>query len=1365
MSPPNMAPSTVTAFNEDGSPYSQLHNQTYLYVDVYKIASGEQGLVEPPSRLDGNKITINPDPGTYFLEITEVEEYWMQPIPTGRRAMATVSVAEGEIESLQVWLSRRSPLISGWVSSTSQDAIPGTALSLRAEFGLAPDTAGSAVKDARLCLDVPPGTTLVEDSVVCLIDGEVIQAMEVHESEAGLSVDFGDLDLTEGRRWVTLYQVTVDEGMKQGTLSFRAQVDYVTPGGEETSDHLQSREIPMVAITINVPQYISSLKALAWGRGPRGATVSVFDGDLLLGVAPVSPAGFWYLPIKLPDFGRGSIHRLRSRADLADGPVFSDEITSVYDPGRAELVEVRMAQGWSEVVFSTSGAVPRFPFVIIPGLPLDFTLTFKDPERVSNVKVYSGGVQGIGEQLDDGRFSARLGFPWWNGTDYGIYVAYETKNDAGELSSAAPTLDQVRHMMPSVFRDFLIVDSGPLLSEQAGNTGAAYVDFLPSPDLPWFTGRVEMTVTKNATDYTPDGKDLQLAESTGVPVYGFSMSDSLTDNEWVIETECYMPQDLLMDSEAGGQSMHSAAGVGALVKVGARVAFSAEGAYQVASTVDSLSTALRAGDVFERLSRLADYAARNCFGSPKSQYYQDSCDSLARQGLAGEGTKAALIAAGVVLAPETFGLGTLLLWGVAKGIEWAVDREIDQNIKALALQIAGDANCNRDEDPDRDLDDPEPKEKVAELTPIWDPSGYVYEAVPDNRLQGVTSTVMEKDTGLAEWHVWDAEWFGQVNPQVTNDEGKYGWDVPAGEWHVVYQKEGYEVAQSDDLTVPPPHFDVNVGLVSLASPEVAGVTPAEDGSYVDISFSKYMRASTLTGSTISVSNRAGGETGDTLEGSVSAVDPVLAGGVHLASAARFTPDENLETGGEYEVWVNAVVQSYAGSPMIDDVTRVFVVEETQDPGDDDDDDEPHGGGGNGGQGAPLGLTYILGPHQGSIEAAGGNVAIRYGQNVFSSGSSIRVAQVPGAITGLHGLVPVTPAYEFHYSGPRMSRRAEVSFRYDKAALGAISPLLLGVYRQDEHVPSKWVYVGGVVDVTESTVTVMLSGFSRYAVMAKDITFSDTTAHWARECIQVLAARDLVNGVTESTFEPDRQITRAELAKMLVLMNMRSSVDDIAFEVPQIPTFADVGPGTWYFPYVETAAANGIVKGENGFFRPTDPVTRQELATMVVRAMGLEEKADLLKGRKPEFDDALDVSQWAYGYLGLALFKGLIRGVTDTTLEPLSSATRAQAAAVILRAMERLGLVSTLKDMGGVLRVSDVEGRHFELDTLVEGSPVTYVLIPDGGMDGVIATRLEGQVGKHVDVRGVLEDGVSIFMSGPVLRVLTVLLPGCVLCEP
>lgn len=50
--------------------------------------------------------------------------------------------------------------------------------------------------------------------------------------------------------------------------------------------------------------------------------------------------------------------------------------------------------------------------------------------------------------------------------------------------------------------------------------------------------------------------------------------------------------------------------------------------------------------------------------------------------------------------------------------------------------------------------------------------------------------------------LWDAENYGQVNPQVTGANGYYGWDVPVGYWQVVVNKEGYQTAESEWMSVP-----------------------------------------------------------------------------------------------------------------------------------------------------------------------------------------------------------------------------------------------------------------------------------------------------------------------------------------------------------------------------------------------------------------------------------------------------------------------------------------------------------------------------------------------------------------------------------
>lgn len=98
---------------------------------------------------------------------------------------------------------------------------------------------------------------------------------------------------------------------------------------------------------------------------------------------------------------------------------------------------------------------------------------------------------------------------------------------------------------------------------------------------------------------------------------------------------------------------------------------------------------------------------------------------------------------------------------------------------------------------------------------IMDPSGYVYDAVTNERLEGVTVTLYHKETADSPVVLWNAEEYEQENPLTTDKDGRYAWDVPEGLWQVKAEMEGYETAYSDWLPVPPPQLDVNIGMYSL----------------------------------------------------------------------------------------------------------------------------------------------------------------------------------------------------------------------------------------------------------------------------------------------------------------------------------------------------------------------------------------------------------------------------------------------------------------------------------------------------------------------------------------------------------------------
>lgn len=217
----------------------------------------------------------------------------------------------------------------------------------------------------------------------------------------------------------------------------------------------------------------------------------------------------------------------------------------------------------------------------------------------------------------------------------------------------------------------------------------------------------------------------------------------------------------------------------------------------------------------------------------------------------------------------------------------------------------------------------------TESTPVRDPSGFVYEAVNSNRLEGVTATCYYKETVedmYGDLHenivVWDAENYAQENPLFTDAEGKYAWDVPQGLWQVKFEKEGYETKRSEWLPVPPPQLEVNVGMTQLRQPMVSRVKAYPEG--IDITFDKYMDPQTLTKENILVTTG-----GKTVQGTLCLLNTESGyekPDVEYASKVRFEPTTPLTVNDKVQLTVRKTVESYAGIPMESDYTQQFDVE-------------------------------------------------------------------------------------------------------------------------------------------------------------------------------------------------------------------------------------------------------------------------------------------------------------------------------------------------------------------------------------------------------------------------------------------------------
>ncbi|MCH5184912.1 MAG: S-layer homology domain-containing protein, partial [Oscillospiraceae bacterium] len=183
----------------------------------------------------------------------------------------------------------------------------------------------------------------------------------------------------------------------------------------------------------------------------------------------------------------------------------------------------------------------------------------------------------------------------------------------------------------------------------------------------------------------------------------------------------------------------------------------------------------------------------------------------------------------------------------------------------------------------------------------------------------------------------------------------------------------------------------------------------------------------------------------------------------------------------------------------------------------------------------------------------------------------------------------------------------------------------------------------------------------FTIVENGVSFGDissATHDWAMTGVNALAARNIINGVGNGFYEPNRSVTRAEFIKMVVSMFN-------VYDPSAGANFTDVVYGEWYNTYVGTAQALGITKGyEDGSFRPNDTISREEMSTMLYRAAEILSVAIETTNNAGEFADDWNIQDYAK----LPVYKmrnaGILNGVGDNMFDPKNDCTRAQAAVAI-----------------------------------------------------------------------------------------------------
>ncbi|MDR0916846.1 MAG: S-layer homology domain-containing protein, partial [Oscillospiraceae bacterium] len=203
------------------------------------------------------------------------------------------------------------------------------------------------------------------------------------------------------------------------------------------------------------------------------------------------------------------------------------------------------------------------------------------------------------------------------------------------------------------------------------------------------------------------------------------------------------------------------------------------------------------------------------------------------------------------------------------------------------------------------------------------------------------------------------------------------------------------------------------------------------------------------------------------------------------------------------------------------------------------------------------------------------------------------------------------------------------------------------------------YSNGTVEFTVSSLDKFVIGYDADA--AWDNPYIDVReGDWFYDAVKYVTQNDLMNGVGNSRFAPNANLTRAMLATVLYRLEGEPTITGAN-------PFSDVAAGQWYTNAVIWAERHGIVEGYgNGKFGPEDNITREQLVTMLWRYAKYK-GYDLTINNEQltinNFADADTVSDYAKDAMRWAVAVGLIQGRTTTTIVPRGTATRAEVAAI------------------------------------------------------------------------------------------------------
>ena len=671
------------------------------------------------------------------------------------------------------------------------------------------------VDDKKLVVFIPSGMQLLEATLT--LDGRMLHEYTYQSNELIVPVNAGKADL----RFSLRVSGPLDALTSYAYLSFRQ--------GEE--NHRQCIDVlseNIDALTLDMADIISEEKFTVSGIAPAASLVTLLINDVQAAQVTASRTGEYSAEILLDSPVSDTRYLLKAQTISTDGELLTASRSFLYRELTPEVTEFLLYYNEKTSLDLLSPSANMQKVYFNPMLPMVFTLKIKNNEEVEHVFITStrNNTKYSMEAFYDESLGSYIARGYFDETFHSyvpgqIGVEFVLKHKKVAVS---PTVD---------INEYISIDTGTGSVESNENTVTATFDL---GNINNELANVILTATLETIDLN-DGTELaDILGSDGVVGTGMSyIVPGINDEKYIAQLDFSDPETIFMIIADTSEATD------VVYKLHLNYA-DLNGDY--GSIIDLGETISKAGDIFNVLYETVGIEKDH--NALVQEINQSTTivdkDKALQQADELHFDRIAFVLLTVMMKS--------LIEGAAVGAIGAATigpAIVFTGLIAVITALSGGFWDYR----------------IADITgnkvkPKWcvDPSGYVYEAVTTNRLEGVEAAafwvafdeenesfwdeVPEENAGV----LWDASEWNQVNPLITDAEGRYQWDVPEGWWQVRFSKDGYDGISSEWLCVAPPQTEINIPMVSHEAPVWDSVTV--DESSIMLHSSKYLKLDTVS---------------------------------------------------------------------------------------------------------------------------------------------------------------------------------------------------------------------------------------------------------------------------------------------------------------------------------------------------------------------------------------------------------------------------------------------------------------------------------------------------------------------------------------